>query len=166
MEAQSIEKSLRINLGAGNKFSDDANKKLNYFLGTLFIASGILYFFRDNAGAVERIGFATSHFLMGVFLVFIKARIELSTSSKYAPHFLISNDGLRIKTSVLKKSKYIKWDDIKKVELGSYKIGIKDKTGLQYHPYTTRKERSIQIKKAIEEIACQKGVEVENLLRK
>jgi hypothetical protein len=166
METQSIEQSQRINLGPENKFSDDANKKLNYFLGTLFIASGTLYFFRDNAGALERIVFSTSHFLMGIFLIFIKARIELSTSSKYAPHFLISQNGLRIKTSVLKKSQFINWNDIKKMELGSYKIGIKDKTGLQYYPYTTRKERSIRIKRAIEEMATKKGIEVENLLRK
>ncbi|WP_375579411.1 hypothetical protein ABWH96_20840 [Marivirga tractuosa] len=167
METQSIEKSQRINLGARNvKFSDDAIKKLNYLLGTLFIGMSVLYFFRDNAGIAEKVVFCSAYFIMGLFFLFIKARIELSPTSKYAPHFLVSENGLKIKTGVLKKSQFIDWNDVKKIELGYYKIGIKDQTGLQFYPYQTRKETSIKIKRAIEDIAAQKGIEVENLLKK
>jgi len=166
METQLEEKNQRINLGAGNvKYSDDANKKLNYFLGSLFILQGVFYLFRDSAGPIERSIMASCYFLMGGFFLFVKARLELSQASKYAPHFLISKNGLKIKTGVFKKSKFIDWDSVQKIELGSYKIGLKDRTGLQYHPYKTRKETSIQIKRAIEEIAAQKGIKVENLLR-
>jgi len=166
MEAQSIEKNQRINLGAGNvKFSDNAIKKVNYFLGLLFVLAAILYMFRNNAGPVERIGMTSLYFFSGVLFI-LKASIELSTTSKYAPHFIISQNGLKIKTGVFKKSEFINWDEVKKVELGNYKIGIKDKTGLQFYPYVTRKETSIKIKRAIEAITAQKGIEVENLLRK
>lgn len=60
----------------------------------------------------------------------------------------------------------INWEEVIRIELGNYKIGIKDKTGLQYYPYQTRKETSIRVKGAIEAIATDKGIEVQNLLKR
>jgi hypothetical protein len=166
METQSIKQSQRINLGAGNvKFSESTIRKLNYFLSAMFLVMAFLYLFRDSIGLFEKIGMSGLYFFTG-FLFLFKARIELSQTSKYAPHFVISEQRIKIKTGVFKKSEFINWDDVKKVELGYYKIGIKDKTGLQFYPYKTRKETSIQIKRAIEEIASQKEIEVENLLKR
>jgi hypothetical protein len=169
METQSIEKSQRINLGAGRvKFSDDAIKKLNYVLSGLFMLTAISYFinYMEKEHELGRHFFTSFIYIFTALLFFLKARIELSSTSKYAPHFMISDDFIKVKTGVFKKSILINWNDIKKVELGSYKIGIKDKTGVQYYPYQTRKDTSIQIKRAIEEMATQKGIEVENLLRR
>jgi hypothetical protein len=169
MESQLIKKSQRINLGAGNvKFSDDAIKKLNYLLGGLFMLSAVSYFieYLDRGSELGRHILTSCIFFLGGLLFFFKAQIELSQTSKYAPHFIISENVIKIKTGVFKKSQLINWDDVKKVELGYYKIGIKDRSGLQYYPYQTRKETSIQIKRVIEDIATQKGIEVENLLKR
>lgn len=166
METQSVEKNRRINLGAGNvKFSESTIRKLNYFLGAMFLVMAFIYVFRDSIGVFERIGMSGLYFFTA-FLFLFKAQIELSTTSKFAPHFIISELGLKIKTGVFKKSEFIKWNDVMKIELGYYKIGIKDKTGLLYYPYTTRKETSIELKRSIEAVAEQKGIEIENLLRR
>ncbi|SMG43224.1 hypothetical protein SAMN05661096_02994 [Marivirga sericea] len=166
METQSIEQSQRINLGAGNvKFSESTIRKSNYFLGALFMIMALLYLFRDSIGVFEKIGMSGLYFSTG-FLFLFKAQIELSQTSKYAPHFVISEHGLKIKTGVFKKSNFINWNNIRKIELGYYKIGIKDKGEMQYFTYQTRKETSIELKRLIEAIAAQKGVEVENLLKK
>jgi|GEM_PF-6582995 hypothetical protein len=166
MDTQSIEKSQRINLGAGNvKYPDNAFRKLSYFLAALWLVLLIVSIFKENDGLFEKVGMPAIYALNGIFF-FFKAHFELSTTSKYAPHFIISESGIKIKTGVFKKSELINWNDVKKIELGYYKIGIKDKTGLQYYPYQTRKETSIRIKRAIEAIAVQKGIEVENLLKR
>lgn len=169
METQSIEKGQRINLGAGRvKFSDDAIKKLNYLLSGLFMLTAISYFinYMEKEHELGRHFFTSLIYIFTALLFFFKARIELSSTSKYAPHLVVSDQGLKIKTGVFKKSVYINWDDVKKIELGYYKIGIKENTGLQYFPYKTRKETSIELKKAIQAIAEQKGIEVENLLKR
>ncbi|MGM0579469.1 MAG: hypothetical protein ACQETL_02240 [Bacteroidota bacterium] len=169
MEAQLEVKGKRINLGAGNvKFSDDAIKKLNYLLGGLFMLTAILYFvnFLEKGFEVGRHFFTSGIYFFAGLLFFFKAHFELSPTSKYAPHFIISETGLKIKTGVFKKPEFIDWGDVKKIELGYYKIGIKDRTGLQYFPYRSRKETSIEIKREIEDIASQKGIEVENLLKR
>jgi hypothetical protein len=166
MEIQSVEKSQRINLGAGNvKFSENTIRNVNYFLSVLFLIMACLYLFRGSIGVFEKIGMSGLYFFTG-FLFLFRAQIELSQTSKYAPHFIISAQGLKIKTGVFNKSEFINWVDVKKVELGYYKIGIKDKTGIQYYPYKTRKETSIELKRIIETIAIEKGIEVENLLKR
>ncbi|WP_375579412.1 hypothetical protein ABWH96_20845 [Marivirga tractuosa] len=167
METQLELKGKRINLGLQNvKYSDSAFRKLSYFLAAFwFILIIIDIFFTENNGLFEKIGMPVIYGFNGI-LFFVKAHFELSPTSKYAPHFMISKDRLKIKKNVLKKSEFINWDDVKKIELGYYKIGIQDKTGLKYYPYQTRKETSIQIKRAIEDIASQKRIEVENLLKR
>lgn len=166
METQSIEQSQRINLGSGNfKFSDNANRKLSYFLALLFFYMGFSFIFNEDARNFNRLGMGPLYLLAGSLYI-LKAQFEFSRTSKYAPHFIISEKGLKIKTGVFNKSNFISWESIKKIELGNYKIGIKDRAGFQYFPYKTRKETSIELKRSIEAIAAQKGVEVENLLRK
>jgi len=166
MEAQSIEQIQRINLRSDNlNYSDNTYRKLYYFLAAFWLLLVVFALSKDNSGYFEKFGMPSIYFISGI-LYFFKAHFELSSTSKYAPHFMISQNGLKIKTGVFKNSLFINWDDIKKIELGNYKIGIKDKTGLQYYPYRTTKETSIKIKRTIEGIAAQKGIEVENLLRK
>lgn len=166
METQSIERSQRINLGADNlQFSDNTYRKLYYFLAAIWLILFVFALSKDNSGYFEKFGMPSIYFICGM-LYFFKAHFELSPISKYAPHFIISDSTIKIKTGVFKNSLFINWDDIKKIELGNYKIGIKDKTGLQYYPYKTRKETSIKIKRTIEGIAAQKGIEVDNLLKR
>lgn len=166
METQLEVKGKRINLGAGNvKYPDKTYKILYYFLAALWLVMFVYYFFRESEGLFEKIAMPAIYLLTSC-MFFFKARFELTSTSKYAPHFIISQNGLKIKRDVFKKSEFINWDDVKKVELGYYKIGIKDRTGLQYFPYRTRKETSIEIKREIEDIASQKGIEVENLLKR
>lgn len=169
MQAQSIEKSQRFTLGAGDPtMSEKTARKLNYIAGGLMMISSLYYiisFILEGAEFNYKIISGVSFFLSASIFLF-RAQIELSTTSKYAPHFLISENGLKIKKSVFGKSQFIKWDDVKKIELRYYKIGIKDKTGMQYYPYTTSKERSIQIKRAIEALAAERGIELDNLLRR
>ncbi|WKV13570.1 hypothetical protein [Marivirga harenae] len=166
METQSIEQSQRINLGSGNlKFSNKANRKLSYFLALLFFYMGLSLILNEDARNFTRLGMGPLY-LLAASLYMLKAQFEFSTTSKYAPHFIVSEQGLKIKTAVFKKSEFISWDSIKEIELGNYKIGIRDRTGFLYFPYKTRKETSIELKRSIEAIAAQKGVEVENLLKK
>jgi hypothetical protein len=166
METKSVEKGKRINIGAGNlKYPDNTYRKLYYSLSALWLVLFVISVFKENNGLFQKLVMPAIYGINGAFF-FFKAHFELSSTSKYAPHFIISENGLKIKTGVFKNSEFIKWKDVKKVELGYYKIGIKDKTGLQFYPYKTRKETSIQIKRAIEEIASQKEIEVENLLKR
>ncbi|WP_296622773.1 hypothetical protein [Marivirga sp.] len=166
METQLELKGKRINLGAGYlKYPDKTFRKLSYFLAAVWLVLLFVSIFKKNNGLFEKVGIPAIYALNGIFF-FFKAHFELSPTSKYAPHFIISKDGLKTKRSVLKKSEFINWNDVKKIELGYYKIGIKDRTGLQFYPYTTRKETSIEIKREIESIAVSKGIEVENLLKR
>ncbi len=166
METQLELKGKRINLGTGNvKYPDNAFRKLSYFLADVWLVLFIISIFKENEGLFEKVGMPVIYGLNGIFF-FVKAHFELSPTSRYAPHFIVSKNGLKIKSGVFKKCQFINWDDVMKIELGYYKIGIKDKTGLKYYPYRTRKETSIEIKRAIEEIATQKGIEVENLLKR
>jgi len=165
MGTQSLEKSQRINLGSGDiSMSEKSLRRLSYLACILFLIPSIYYVTKDDVRTFEVV--MSAIYLLNAGLFFFRAHFELSTTSKYAPHFLVSQNDLKIKTSVYKNSKYIDWDDVKKIELGYYKIGIQDKTGLQYYPYKTRKETSIKLKRTIEEIATQKGIEVENLLKR
>ncbi|ADR21985.1 hypothetical protein MATR_03800 [Marivirga tractuosa] len=169
METQSIEKSQRITLGSGDSsMSESTVRKLNYIAGGLMMISSLYYIISFiNAGAEDSFKIISGIlFFVSAIMFLFRAQFELSPSSKYAPHFLITQNGLKIKIGVLKKPEFINWDEVKKVELGYYKIGIKDKTGLQYFPYKTRKETSIELKRAIEAVAAQKGIEVENLLKR
>ncbi|HET8859840.1 hypothetical protein [Marivirga sp.] len=166
MKGKELEKSQRINLGTGNiKFSERTIIRVNYLFSVLFLVAAILYLVRDEISLSERVGMSGLYLFTGL-IFFIRAHIELSTTSKFAPHFIISEKGLKIKTGVFKKSDFIDWGDVKKVELGHYKIGIQDKTGLQFYPYQTRKETSINLKNSIQAMAIHRGIEVENLLKR
>jgi len=105
-------------------------------------------------------------FFLSASIFLFRAHFELSPNSKYAPHFLISQNGIKTKTGVFKKSEFINWDEIIKMEIGYHLLGIKTTSSLNYHSCHTRKETSIQIKKTIEAVAVEKGIEVENLLEK
>jgi hypothetical protein len=169
METQSIEKSQRINLGSGRFHVSEINaRRFNFILAFLFIGmSSILFPRLLNWSGINMIDILQPiiYLLIGLFYLG-KATIAQSKTSKYAPHFLISQDIIKIKTGVFKKPELINWEEVIRIELGNYKIGIKDKTGLQYYPYQTRKETSIRVKGAIEAIATDKGIEVQNLLKR
>ncbi len=169
METQLELKGKRINLGAGRTDISVKNARIfNFIAGFLFLALTIIIIpklinesesnFADKL--LPLLYLAIAIFYLG------KASIAQSKTSKYAPHFIVSENVMKIKTSVFKKSEFINWNDVKKVEFGKYKIGIKDKAGLQYYPYKTRKETSIELKNSIKAIAQQKGIEVENLLKR
>jgi hypothetical protein len=169
METQSLEKSQKFTLGSGDiSMSEKTAIKLNYIAGGLMMISSLYYIIsfilKDTEFSYKIISGVLFFLSASIFL--FRAHFELSPSSKYAPHFLISTTGIKIKTGVFKNSEFFKWHDIKKIEIGYYLIGIKDKTGLEYFPYRTRKETSIQIKRAIEDLAAQKGIVVENLSRR
>jgi hypothetical protein len=169
METQSIEKNKRFTLGSGDiSMSEKTAIKLNYIAGGLMMISSLYYIisfiFVDTEYSYKIISGVLFFLSSSIFL--FRAHFELSPSSKYAPHFLISATGIKIKTGVFKNSEFFKWNDVKKIEIGYYLIGIKDRSGMQYYPYKTRKETSIKIKKAIEDVATQKGIEVENLLKR
>ncbi|MGJ3235805.1 hypothetical protein [Marivirga sp.] len=169
METPSIEQSQRFTLGSGDiSMSEKTAIKLNYIAGGLMMISSLYYiisFVLIDTEFNYKIISGVLFFLSACIFLF-RAHFELSPSSRYAPHFLISDTGIKIKTGVFKNSVFFNWDDVKKIEIGYYLIGIKDKTGLEYFPYKTRKETSIQIKSAIEEMTTQKGIEVHNLSRR
>ncbi|SMG43218.1 hypothetical protein SAMN05661096_02993 [Marivirga sericea] len=169
MKTESIEQSQRFTLGSGDiSMSEKTARKLNCIAGGLMMISSLYYiisFIFEGADSNYKIISGVSFFLSASIFLF-RAQIELSTTSKYAPHFLISKNGLKIKTSVFGQSEFISWENVKKIELGYYLIGIKDKMGLQYYRYNTRKEISIKIKRAIKDVVEQKGIEVENLLKR
>ncbi|WKK86866.2 hypothetical protein QYS48_08330 [Marivirga arenosa] len=169
METQALEKSQRFTLGSGEiSFSDSLARKMNYIIGGLMMICSlyyiISYIYEESDFNYKIISGLLFFFSASIFL--FRAHFELSTSSKYAPHFRISTKGIKIKTGVFKKSILFNWDDIKKIEIGYYLVGIKDKTGIQYFSYKTRRETSIQIKRAIKDMAIQKEKEVEDLSRR
>lgn len=169
MEPQLEVKGKRINLGSGRLDISEKNARIfNFIIGFLFLGMTLILIpnllNESESNFVDKL-LPLSYFAIGIFYLG-KASIAQSKTSKYAPHFFISQDVIKIKREIFKNSVIIQWDAIKKIELGNYKIGIKDKTGLQYFPYKTRKETSIKIKRTIEAIADQKGIEVENLLKR
>jgi hypothetical protein len=169
MSLQTVEKSQRINLGAGQVHPPGSTaRRLTYVASGLFMLAAvfnIIDYFVERTYLGRHIFTSTMYFLAGISFLF-SGRIEMSSTSKYAPHFIISESGLRIKTGVFSKSQFFKWDDIRQIELSSNKIGIKmnEIKGLIYYPYATQKETSIdKIKTAIEALAAPKGIEVKKI---
>jgi len=169
METQLNLKHKRINLGYGRTDISEKNARIfNFIVGFLFIGMFSILFPRllnwSENNIIDKLQ-PFIYLLIGFFYLGT-ATIVQSKTSKYAPHFLISQDLIKIKTEVFKKPKLINWNDVKKVEFGNFKIGIKDTSGLQYYPYKTRPETSIELKRAIKVVAAEKEIEVENLLKR
>ncbi|HET8859841.1 hypothetical protein [Marivirga sp.] len=160
----------RINLGSGRLDISEKNARIfNFIVGFLFLGMTLILISNllndSDSNFVDKLH-PLAYFLIAIFYLG-KAGIVQSKTSKYAPHFIISDNVLKIKTSVFKKSEHISWNDIKKIELGNFKIGLKlnNTKNLIYYPYTARKDTSIDIKRSIKAIAVKRGIEVENLLK-
>jgi len=169
METQALEKSQRINLGSGPlNLSEVTARRFNFFAAFFFIGLSILVIYnlfnKENSNFADK-SMPFAYMMIGLVYLF-KASVAQSKTSMHAPHFLLTEKGIKIKVGVLKKSQFIEWNDIQKIELGNYKIGFKIKSETQFYPYQTRKETSIVLKKAIKTKANELGIEVENLLRK
>lgn len=171
METQSIEKSQRINLTIYDPgISYKKARRLSYLIGGLCLLSSLFMFF-DYLEEGTKLG---KHILMGgLYLVvggifFFRAKMVFSETSKVTAHILTTADGIKIKTTILGKGQFIRWNDIQKVEIQDKRIGFKLKNTKKpiFYRYKSTNETSIQIKKAIEAIAVQKGTEVENLLKR
>jgi hypothetical protein len=166
MNTQAIEKSQRINLtkyDAG--ISEKKARKLSYVIGGMFLLSSLFMLF-DYLEEGTQLG---KHILVGVLylvsggIFLFRAKTTFSETSKVAPHILMTVDGIKIKTSILGKSQFIRWTDIQKVEIQYKRIGFKLNNTKKtiYYPYKSRKNTSIQIKRALEDIASKEGIEME-----
>jgi len=159
----------RINLVAGQLHPPGSTaNRLNYVVTGLFMLAAVfnlIDYFVEGTDLGRHLLISATYFLAAM-LTFLKNRVELSSTSKYSPHLMVYEEGLKIKTSVLSKSQFFNWNDILQIELSNDKIGVKmnETKGLIYYPYPTQKANSIEkMKSTIEAVAAPKGIDLKKI---
>ena len=107
----------------------------NIFLGLLLLLSGLL---------MLTLGF-----------------ILFNPTNKFAPKVVIDEDEITIREDVFKRTKLIKWSDIKLIEFKSYALDfsfIDNKSQLFILPTTA--ETSMEVKKSLREVADRKLINI------
>lgn len=143
-------------------------RSLTYVASALFMIAAVFNLIDydvEGTDLARHIILSTTYFLAAL-LFFFKIRFELSDTSKYAPHFIISQDGFKIKTGILNKSQFIEWNNIKKIELGRNKVGVKmnEAKSLIYYQHPAHNKSSVEKTKGIiEAVAASKGAEVKKI---
>ncbi|HET8859842.1 hypothetical protein [Marivirga sp.] len=138
MEKQSQLKSQRINLGKGNLgLPENTGKRLSYVIAGLFLLSSLFMVFdylEEGTELIKHILIGGLYFVSGIVFLF-RATTKFTETSKVAPHMLISEEGIKIKPGIFNKSQFIGWNEIQKIELGNFKIGLKlnNTTNLIYY---------------------------------
>jgi hypothetical protein len=166
METQSRENSLRINLTTYDPgTSYKKARRLNYVIGGLFLLSSLFMFFdylEEGTDLFRHILFGGMYLVAGIVFLF-RAKTNFSESSKIIPHILTTKEGIKIKTSLLGKAQYIKWNDIEKVEIRKERIGFKlnNSNNRIYYVYKSTEDTPIKIKRAIEYLDLQKRIQVD-----
>lgn len=170
MEKQSQIKSQRINLGEGNISTPKSKaRKLSYVISGLLLLSSLFMVFdylEEGTELGKHILIGGLYFVTGIVFLF-RAKTTFTETSKISPHMLISEVGIKIKPGVFNKSQFINWNEIQKIELGNFKIGLKlnNTKNLIYYSYNARNSTLTEIKSSIETIAAQKEIEVKNTFK-
>ncbi len=155
-----------ILVGLDNRYSARAQRRLYYFLSILFIAQGIIsinYLFSNTASR----GFKIISFILivcwfiGAIYLTLMAVLAFSESSKYAPRIKVDDNQLELKKSVFKAAEILKWQDIKKIEFGQYQLNLRLADKDFSFTYKRNRNISLDIKKAIREIAELKNIEIQ-----
>lgn len=147
-----------ILIGDKNPFSMKTNKIMWVFSGVLYIGTGLIQFYRHQDEAISF--FVWILLILGGLYLILYGFVGLSEKSKYAPKVLLNEDYIHIKKSFWKPAKQLKWNNVSAINYQSYQIDFRLNKETYSFTYNTSSHTSIEIKRAIRELAENKGIEV------
>lgn len=130
----------------------------NIAVGLILTGVGILNF---STKAFEIYMIILNIVLMFLGLYYLASGIFLfAPNSKYVPHVEIDNDGILIKDDIFHRSRYLKWEELKSIDLGIHQITVQAKSGISQSFKLNEREDMIneQIKSAIIDIGKNKDI--------
>lgn len=140
-------------------FSNNISKWLFLLMGVSNCSQGIerLVTIQNTQG---KVGFAIFMIATGI-LMMIPTFVLFFPSSSLAPKCIIDEKAISIKEDVHKRWKTINWTEIKQLTYKSFVIEfLLNNNQEEYFHLRTNAETSIEIKKAIREIANQKSIPI------
>ncbi|MFY0651397.1 MAG: hypothetical protein JXQ96_05160 [Cyclobacteriaceae bacterium] len=150
-----------ILLGSSDRFSPQATKGLHAFMAGILILQGFFHFYDgyfDAIGSFRSI-LAIVLLLGGLYYLFLFFK-GFSKSSGFAPKVRLSDEALEFKTGFFRDIVKIKWEDVRSIELKSYRLIFHLPNTEKSVSYTTTNYISQEIKRSIIEYADSKGVQV------
>lgn len=150
--------SKTILIGRKNDYSVRANRWLFSILGFFFVLGGILRVIGKYYGPFE-FSFGILQMLTGVYAI-VFALFVFNKNSRFAPKVTVNDKFIEIKKGILKSPNKIMWSDIRRISYDSFEITFDMGVTTEVFRYETASDISIEIKKAIREVADDMGIEV------
>ncbi len=129
--------------------------KTNRFIwvssGVLYIVVGAFQIYKYSNEGLS--GLAWSYLIIGGLYLILYGYLGLSEKSKYAPKVVLTNEFIKIKKYFWKAGKKLKWSDISSIQYKSYQINFQIGKENYFFIYITNPDTSIEIKRAIREVA-------------
>jgi len=133
-------------------------KGLYIFTGIIFIVNGSFMLFSNSLKPLSIVvGILT--ILAGIGYL-ILSPFKYSRKSRLFPSVKIDNNSIWAKTGFWSRPVVVKWEDIREIDLDSYKVHFKLKKSSQSFRYNCIPETSIVLKNAIREEADSRGIKV------
>ncbi|PTB94712.1 hypothetical protein C9994_11865 [Marivirga lumbricoides] len=129
------------------------------FLGLSFFMISFMYFSRNTSGIFERWLMPFTYLTMSLIFLF-KGLLMVFPYFILTPKVELNDQYLMLKLSVFTGRSILTWDDIKEIEFASYTVNVITESGKQTFRYKTGKNRSVEIKQAIREVAEKKGITI------
>lgn len=148
----------KILLGNGNGYSPKFSIWAAVFLGILFLIIGA-FVLSGHYYLPFKLSFGIIELIAGVYAM-VYAFMVFGSKSRYAPHVIIGDSFIEFKRNLFKPSKRLIWESIERINFSSYEItfvlGDSDET----FDYVANPDISIKVKRAIRDVANDKGIEV------
>jgi len=135
-----------------------APRGLYIFTGVIFIINGSIILYSNSLKPLSIVaGILT--ILAGLGYLFLSP-FKYSKEGKFFPRVKIDEVSIWAKTGFWSRPVVVKWEDIREIDLDSFKINFKLKKSSQSFRYNCYPEISIALKNAIREEANLKGIKV------
>ena len=121
------------------------------FMGSVFLFDNVLQPWNTIAGVFA--------ILAGFGYIFLSP-FKYSEKSRLFPKIKIDDDMIWAKTGFWSRPVVVRWEDIREIDLDSFKINFKLKKSSQSFRYNCYPEISIALKNAIREEADLRGIKV------
>ncbi len=148
-----------ILLSNGTNYVSAKTNRFMWIIGAVvYIGIGISQIYRYED---EKFGFIVwSYLILGGLYLLGYSFLGLSEKSKYAPKVLLNEDYILIKKSFWKPAKQLNWNNISSIKYQSYQIDFRGNKETYTFTYDTSSATSIEIKRAIRELAENKRMQV------
>lgn len=131
-------------------------KGLYIFTGIIFIINGGIILYSNNLKLLSII-VGVLMILAGLGYLFLSP-FKYSQKSKFFPRVKINEVSIWAKTGFWSRPVIVRWEDIREIDLDSYRINFKLKKSSQSFRYNCIPETSVALKMAIREEADSKGI--------